>query len=1170
MGGPDKAAASELRQWCDRARELLDAARQKAEKSAERAEQAQPAEPVGKAAQAANADQAESAEQLEQAAKAEQALQAQLRLQSDLARFDVAEGLVKATRELVAKGAGDDAGPDQKARFEADAEAFTRLVPAAGKPSTASREEKAAKLQDAGLKRLLAAANTLQETARLIIKELARRAALEGELGAIPSAVPQATAVEQADIDARVQRAAKAIAEADTAAKLDAAATSLEPLRVRIAAVAEDVAVRAAKAEALRAAAALLQAPPELPAALDAARGAFDKCLATRPLADDDLQKAEAALKLLEQAAGAAQAEAQALRALRALYGAQLDAQQARLAGLGDLQAKGTPKALATAAGDAARSIAAARALLAPDRTRQQTEGFPAALGEVEFLVAQLLRRALSENHPARQLAIGQLQRQLDELTAEARRLPSATDERKDLTVDLANLLKNLGAQVSPGASATQRQQGLGALETLAQRIATRRAEVGVEQQVYQQRWATAAAALKGRGDIPGCLAAFAVELAALAQQLGAQPPLRLDTPRVQAIETAAQRFTQRWPLAQADAQAAADVEAVWKDIGAVDLPGLLAAARPAARRHVERAHAIALKGRQDISAGRDMAATLARSRALLQLLQAVMSEPPYDAGAAELSGIDPGQRQAAHALCGPALLAKLGEGRRTQLSALLASDGAAVTTLVLDGLGGQPALLQSVLETAGAAGLQALAQAFAGDGQAGNRAALLALVDEAGLGERPAIVARLLGPPDAADDVRNARAAGVRSLAQHFGDPEGPRALATLLGPCGLGDEPALLPALLHEHGLAGDGKKLRAFADAFTGDAAAGARADLKRLVSAGGVAQHPKAFAPLVAGGGAARVKALGAAFTEPADCLRLKALLDGGGLSGDAGKPGHENEHPQTLNQLLADGFKGNADELREYARAFGDAGGPARSRELLGAFNAYGDDQGARRQPGQAVAALLEGKHFAGSRAQRIGLLATRFVPKMQTIANPVQRGQAYRMAPSLATATAGAISATPTMQANGAPGGVTESVSKRHRPETFSLAYLKKKNEKARAKGLPETQESTLFPPGTDIAALAEAALKERKAGRVFGATPTAPKQNRVTVNCPGTGEAITVEIDVCADDKGRDQIHHFGPRNSPRPGGAPLANAPPHPDETPTFLNAEIEAMYKALGLSV
>jgi hypothetical protein len=511
------------------------------------------------------------------------------------------------------------------------------------------------------------------------------------------------------------------------------------------------------------------------------------------------------------------------------------------------------------------------------------------------------------------------------------------------------------------------------------------------------------------------------------------------------------------------------------------------------------------------------------------------------------------------HDLCGPALLGKLDDNRRGALATVLARSGPAIQTLVLDGLGGQPAVLDELVQGAGAAGLERLAQAFAGDARAADRDALLALVERGGLAERPTIVARLLGPADDANvAAADARAAGVRSLAQNFADANGPATLGTLLGDCGLGADPAVLPALLHEHGLAGDGKKLREFADAFTGDGAAAARVDLHRLVTTAGIAQHPKAFAPLAARGGAARVKAIGAAFTAPADCARLKALLDTGGLSGDAGTPGHDHEHPQTLEQLVADGFKGNAVELRDYARAFGGPGGPAKSRDMLGAFNAYGAAHGDKRQPGKAVATLLEGVHFQGSRAQRIGLLATRFVPEMQNIADPTKRGQAFRMAPHLRTAAAAKTAPTQAMLDEGIDGGVTSSVAKRHRPESASLEY-------ARFKGYAS---QTLFPPGCDIAELADLALIERAEGRSFGATLLDPEQKRVSITCPRTGARITVEIDTVEDGEGKTAINHFGPRNEPPPGGPPLTNGPPHPDETPRFTQADMEAMYKALGL--
>lgn len=317
------------------------------------------------------------------------------------------------------------------------------------------------------------------------------------------------------------------------------------------------------------------------------------------------------------------------------------------------------------------------------------------------------------------------------------------------------------------------------------------------------------------------------------------------------------------------------------------------------------------------------------------------------------------------------------------------------------------------------------------------------------------------------------------------------------------------------------------------------------------------HPKAFAPLVRRGGAQAVKSVGAAFADPADCARLKGLLESGGLGGRAGEAaGREHEHPDTLAQLVQDGLGGSGELLKAYAKAFTGATGCARSKEMLGAFNEFGPAHAAARQPGKAVGKLLGGPHLKGTPAERIGLLATQFVPQMQAIAAGPQRNQAMRLAPNLSTQAAQAASS-PGLKAAGYE-EVTESVSKRHRPENFSLAYAKKK----------AVFEQTMFPPGADVAALAQLAIAQVRAGQVFGVTAIAAKKDRVTIACPPQGTPITVEINWLVDKKGNTVINHFGPRNDPPPGGPALTNGPPHPAETGNFTVADMEAMYKALGL--
>ncbi len=1114
MGEEDKVARREVKEWCQKARALLDLAKPK-----------DGAEPL----------------------PAEQLAARPLR--------ETGSALMAKGRVLAARGAPEGATDAQIKRFNEAAAEF--LKPQKPKPQAKEGDPAPPReVKDAHLKWLVDQSEELSRVVKEIRSEVLQREALAGTLARLPGLVPGATKDETDRVKKLRDLAEDAVAKFDNAAALKPAKDAIEAYAKARDEVAERVAQRGQRAEALRNEAAQVpQAPEEFAKGLDKAREDLALLLDTDPLTDLVLDDADTALADLRVAAQRLADEAADLRRRRALFLQQSQALRAQLARL-DLDAvMSLPKDVRQKADEVAGFLDKADATLAPQRKPAETDTFPALLDEAKQAFEELSVKAVSGNSGAREKVLQQMGGRLAALLREADQVPGVADPKKPYRLELAVQAKSITTKMT--GSTPQKQKAARELSELASLIEARKAAAGVEQTLFHQRWdAAVAKAVPGPGDIAGCLPAFEVKLGQLRGQLAVVAPLVLSEPEVATMESVARQFTDCWQAASVDAAAAQRTAAVWLRVQALAPDALIAGARGPVKVELQKLLATADAARSATDIQRDMVRAEKLCTALEQRLLAVQAEPPFDDKAALLVGIDPGQRKAAFELCGPALLGQLGDAGRGALSAALAAQGPAIESLVTQGFGGKPAVLAETLSRCGAGGLAVLAQAFAGDDKAASRAALEGLIDQGGLGERPEILARLLGPAGPAGD-QAARGAGIKSLADSFGGESGQKAMATLLGDCGLGSQPALLPALMHEHGLAGDGAGLRAFADAFVGDTAAGARADLQRIVSTAGVGAHPKAFAPLVRRGGAQAVKSVGAAFTDPADCARLKGLLESGGLGGRAGEAaGREHEHPDTLAQLVQDGLGGSGELLKAYARAFNGATGCAKSKEMLGAFNEFGPAHAAAREPGKAVGKLLNGPHLKGTPAERIGLLATQFVPQMQAIPAGAQRNQAIRMAPTLSTQAAQAVS-NPGLKAAGYA-EVTESVSKRHRPESFSLAYAKKKN----------AFEQTMFPPGADVAALARLAIAQVQAGQVFGATANAAKQDRVTIACPPLGTPITVEINWTVDKKGNTVIHHFGPRNDPPPGGPALTNGPPHPAETGNFQTTEMEAVYKALGL--
>ena len=1049
----------------------------------------------------------------------------------------------------MAKAVPSGALPAQLARLKVPGAPFLAApAKSGGSEGGKSEAEKIQAFTEKNLQHIVNKADALAKVQREILGEIRQRQALDTRLQSLPATVTGADVTEAQEIATLRATAAKLIAEADEAAKMDPAERAIEAFSQRRDAIALAVADRLLRRDALSEQERLVKAAPdELPTALDATRTPLVALLKLDAITETQLGDAARLLADLQQAWQTADAEARSLSQLRTLYETDARALDAQIAALDIKSIPSVPKDLKQRVDTILEKIKAARAVLAPKaRPRSESETFPALFRVAEFEYRELVRAALTgSSDGARSRVKSQLGTLLAALQAKAAQLPSASGKgsyKDDIAGDVG--------KVTSGLNGSQQQRSTAAklLADLTEQVESHRQQTGVDQQMYHQRWDTAAAAAPDLGAIDHCLAAYALRLSDLRKVLTAAAPVMLDVQQVQRIEQAAVDYPKTWGAADADAKLQVQADQVWARIQALDPDAIRAAARAPVQAELAKSVAAADAAWKATAIDRDMQRALTLAQALELRLQAVKGEPAFDANAAALQVIPAPQRQAAHDLCGATLLGQLGEPARTALGVQLAAHGPAIATLARQAFGGSPKVIEQVLRDCGAEGLSMLAQAFDGDDKAASRDALQGLIDKAGLGDKPAILARLVGPVPPAP----ARGAAVKSLADNFSGEPGEKALATLLGGCGLDTQPDLLAGVLTPPGLAGDGAALRQFADAFDGDAVA--QGDMKRIVASGGLGTHPKALGPLVRRGGAGAMKKVGKAFAAPQDCQNLKGLLEGGGLGGKAGEAGHDHEHPDTLAQLLQDGLGGSGDQLKAYAKAFAGPAGQAKSKEMLGAFNEYGAGHAASREPGKAVGRLLNGPNLAGTPAERIGLLSTRFVPELQAIADPDQRKQAFRMAPHMVTQTAQRVPPTAAMQAGGYA-EVTSSVSKRHRPESFSLDYAKTKGY----------QEQTMFPPGVDLGTLVDLALIEVNAGRVFGKTPTSVKQDRVTILVPPTNTPMTVEFGSVTD--GGKKINHFGPRNDPPPGGPALTNGPPHPVETPNFSRTEMTAIFKSLG---
>lgn len=927
----------------------------------------------------------------------------------------------------------------------------------------------------------------------------------------------------------------EALERADSLDAVNAEQASLEAVAQERDAVELKVEARSKQAERIAAEAALLQAAPEAPAgSLVAQHEAVAEQLEP-PLSDEALVKAEEALVKLRSAWELVDKEALALRQMRQLFAADAAKLRLELAALG--KQLGQKQKLITESLQAiAGGLDTAEALLAVDAGRTQTEKFPAELDRLKAEVMEVIPRLTGTgNVNVTADANRYLCEELAQLYAEASQLPKPDPEAKAKAKQVEKALDAIDIllKAKSAAKTTKAVEQLGICRGL---IAVWRASAGATGIVHGQRKAAVENVLKPAHPA-GADPAFALELNALRKRANDRLVEPLEETKVAEAEKQATLFTALWKKATDDAAAAARVATARLTLVA-DFAKVRDAARPAAQAELNKAKALADARMLPAGVDRDMPQTAKVHLALVARMQEVAAEGSFaSTPKAPFADIAEGARELAFTICGPALITGLDKPAKEALSAVLVSDGPAIRLLAEGPLGGNPKIFAKVLSRCGAAGLAGLARALDGESGAGARASLEGLVDKAGLGGNPELLSRLLGdapkPGDnpqvtlAKQQAQARNAAGIKSLAENFSGDEGQEAMGALMLDGGLASSDGALASLMQEDGFAGDGAKLRAFADAFVGDAAG-----LKRIVSTAGVAEHPAVLGPLAKRAGAVGVKAIATAFSKPEDCANLKGLLDGGGMSGDTSQPGHQHEHPDTLTKVFVDGLGGKGESLKVYAKAFSGPDGPADSKRMLDGFNEYGDTHKDHRQPGKGIALLLGGQQLKGTPEQRITKLATQFVPKIKAIPEGPQRNRAIRMAPHMAVdkAEEGWKPKSPAMSAQGID-KVTASVLKRHQPEMFELAKV--------------NDVQSMFAPGTNVGDLFDQAM----------AAITADRDDKQTVNVTARPPPTVIAVEVgFLDDR---TVNHFGPR---QPVGAP------HPQETPLFTRDEIQNIFKAI----
>jgi hypothetical protein len=619
---------------------------------------------------------------------------------------------------------------------------------------------------------------------------------------------------------------------------------------------------------------------------------------------------------------------------------------------------------------------------------------------------------------------------------------------------------------------------------------------------------------------------------------------------------------------AKADAAATQRVTATRHNL-AQTVAATKAALRGPLRQELQRAYDIAEACASAPAPARDMPKAEKLFNALVARITEMQQEPPVGAGtfttivvtvnptAGFPTALD-AQQQVAD-LCGGELLNGLSPAEITELcNAVAATSGPEIKDFVNKGLGGKPKLLAAIIKRSGGKGLAAIATAFANDDAA--HSALINLVDNGGLTENPEVIGSLLGhgidalKPDGSAPTegektlrRTGNAAKMKALVLGFADAGGPAAMDAMLSGGGLGTSPIAtappaIASLMHD-GFDGDANKVRGFADACTGDDPDKVqdRANLKNLITTAGVGHHPSVLGPLVKTSGVGKLKGVGTTFAAGNDAANLKTLLDQGGMSGDTSLPGKTHEHPDTLAKVFHDGFGDSPDKLKQYATAF--RGEPNQSKQMLDAFNEWPAQFRAEREPGKDIKKLLDKWPAQGG----VGKLQTQFtanivqIPQVEAGAAPPppapgqRRKEAFRFAPSFCTA--------PAQDQWADPGGAMDTagvkkvlafVSRRHSPETFEPADV--------------NHENSQFPPGTDVRAMANAAVAAMVLPIVDGVAQTVTVGNFL----------LEIAIGPAAHGGGK-VIYHFGPREH--------GLATPHPDEAPNFLRTQIEAILRSIS---
>jgi hypothetical protein len=617
------------------------------------------------------------------------------------------------------------------------------------------------------------------------------------------------------------------------------------------------------------------------------------------------------------------------------------------------------------------------------------------------------------------------------------------------------------------------------------------------------------------------------------------------------------------------DLAAAGELVSQWVEIDG-RYAGVLKDARKPLQAQLSARHAALLAFGKKAPLDSDLPGARPVCQALLDYLRRVGSEASQAAGARETLGnlvvgggkLDPETVSLLYDLAGPEVAALDAPGLQTLGECFKEADKAARTALaemVSEGFAGEGRMLLALARSGDSKAILQLARDLAGPGNKEHRTRLRDLVEHGGLADAPHVLGDMLGfgVAGAQDPVvqRGVNTARIKALGEAFGDEEGPSRLKLLVADCGLGKARAEVPARpgilaelwQGEAGLGGDATQLRKLADGFAAPGTAGARdrARLKGLVEEGGFGGRPKAFAPLLKSlssknngmdGAVVELKKLGQTFEAPRDRTRLKAVLEGGGMSGDTSDPNRQHEHPDTLAKVFSEGLDGRADKLKNFTDAFGDtAQHTEEARHMLEAWNEFPEASRGSRQPGRMVKRLLAAHHLNGD----VSKLQAKFTSRMELFADEGQRKLATRFAPHFdkARMRQADYNVRPDPMPDGVDDIIMGYIAQRHLPH--------KANDGTKQNGQEWLDDpNSYFPVETTPQQLAEIIGKAMKA-------PGAPGPGgSATVTLP---DGMQVHIAVSEDGV----IPHCYPVSS---------KAPPHPDEIACFTKAQTLQIFAAV----